>query len=747
MILPLNSSTVSIIDSRKKSSTAINLTTNKKKKSDSHDLNSQLLQKRSVSIVSEGFATIQSIDHPKFTFLRRILTYYGLWRPNGNKKWLFYQLVYLALLCFMPVLCIICGFSDSISDRVTLFLQTDFIIPARFTSSPSAFIPSFIVDIVPVICYISLIIYFNHHLTWNLGLRKSQKSKIARIEAHAQNLKINARARYSAESRTRTHRYNNNSNNDSNSNNDNVDNIDTDFTNMDIDGNNSSDDDGYSGYTSNSSLDEGRLGVNARSGAANSHYSQIASRNGNVNNFNNKLNLLESGGFGGIYDNIRGSRASIPDNIANDDDDNDNNDDKNNDESNEKNINGESRNRFDKKRKKESHSNLNSTSNQNYDASVHFGILLNEIQILDAALCHDISQTQELKVGRRHSTTNFMSKKKFRKFQFKKRFFRKLRRGFLILITFEALLVLSLELFESIANKASDGTFTFSMALSHICYYIITFVHTSPIFLLCYILYLIGVIHKYQLRYIYYLIDFNHTLNLFQFKTIIREIHRTIVKTSKKFRLILIFNSIMPLIILMMIFLFDGNEEDGEQQPPGQDTTSSDDSKNDIWRDWHYLWLWFSLMLYLMASLFQLYICSGVTSACDELIVRIYHRQSITQSYMLNEAKSPKNSTMGHDIARKLSDVLGPGLNAKDYHDINFTTQNHLKQFNNNKSLNQMSSHPDIFFLVHYVKDMRMGWYLGAFRVDIQFVTKVIYALVALGVFLAVNYLSEQQQL
>ena len=378
-----------------------------------------------------------------------------------------------------------------------------------------------------------------------------------------------------------------------------------------------------------------------------------------------------------------------------------------------------------------------------------------------------------------------MRKKKFRKFQFKKRFLKKSRRGFVIMLVFEILLVLILEIFEVVATRLPQNVSTFKLILSHVCYYIIQFVNTSPICLLCYIIYLVGVIHKYQLRYIYYLIDYNHTLNLFQFKTIIREIHRTIVKTSRKFMLVLIFNSIIPLIILMMVLLFDGNgtgsssSSNNNDSNDSTDTTSDDttsdttDTNNniessndidsvigngtDIWRDWHYLWLWFSLSLYVLVGLFQLYICAGVTSACDELIVRIYHRQSIAQSFMLHEAKatSPTNKSSNQDIARKLSDVLGPALNQREFGSINVNSHNNNRSvngsgavnFNNQALLSQLSSHPDIFFLVHYVKDMKMGWYLGAFRVDRQFLAKVVYALVALCVFLAVNYLSDQQTL
>ena len=950
--------------------------------------------------------SIQSIDHPKFSFLKKFLVVYGLWRPNSNKKWLCYQLTYFLLLSLFTVLCILVVLNKSLDKKINNFFGNKIFMPARFSSNAILFVPSFFVNILPVISYISLFSYFNHHLTWKFTLPTNDDTRqgMKRIAQHAQNLKLNMRARYSNSSYTgysngsKLNLSNSKKNDrnqrliDDNNNNNNNDDRDksnaikkthekqkhngckSHDTNYNVKKNNSNMMNDNRETKRKSKERKGKfnlsnLNINLSGGMGSDKkhkhkHKQLEDKQvKQVKQGNTQPFLTSRGSSGSMNSSMSSSNSGSTFISTTSERSNDNYDDVGNGKQQkigtrlkrpshysdipilsetmttlqqQQKHQQKQKNRKDKmswnnhkqhvdswksapnlnKKKQDSKkqqqagnvnlwehglemsitssqslpksqvssettttdsgtSNVNdsiqvydsndssSTSNDNnnnknnitYDTMVHFGILLNEIQILDSALKHDISMHSG------HYEARYGSK--FKKFQFKRIFFKRIYQLGWTMLFIEIIFTLidaSVQIvYTEFDGENGNGKNTESkvalLICTHLMFYLLLLIQSSSLFMLCYIIYIICMIHKFQLSYLFYLIDYNYSLNLFQFKSIIIEIHRTILLTSQKFALILTCNSIVPLIVLICILLFDSNDD--QEKKTGKYVN--------IWTNSKYAWLWMILFLYFAMSLFQLYCCSSVTSKCDELIVRIYHRQTLylaentnfsnfspnhinynnihhtslinrknnnkmkahesqnkqnkqnnnnrrdtrnvnyrgygddddddrgSRSNEYNDDQSEETSTNDNDndniddddeqednrrkhhsldsiqIVRSLNDVL-TGIN-DDMNDNRIRKkpskklkryQNSHKGINNKNNINafdinyngqanenecRLHSHIDIYLLVQYIKDIRMGWRLGPFIVSQKFLIQVIYVLIALAVFLFVNSLSNLSSL
>lgn len=689
---------------------------NKKKKK--INLTASQRRKQSTHFIHARYNAIQSIDHPNLTFLRRILTVYGLWRPNSQRRWLVYQIIFFCLLSLFTILQLVVlfgNFNSSYSDGDIehLFCTKLINFPVAFSPSPAVVVPTLFINLLPLVAYISIFFYLNHHLTWNLKLPEQQvEIKLEKIEAHATNFKTNVRSRLSAA--------NANVPNSTGNINDypDGDDIIIDINEEDLDGVDHDDADadvninGYDNYNYNHEHDNKDANEDEQqvSFDINVNVDRIGINNGGINEpfitshsgRNKTSNKIETG-----PKNNKNNKSKTCNNKENDHSTSNNN----NNNVNHNTENGSAESGMNLHYSSIARSDVTGriaslrtrqrlgAQFPSYDALVHFGTLLNEIPILDKALKHELSINEALQSPGMLPNVS--------RFEFRKMFGKKLRKAGIFMIMFHVI-------YSTVVTITQTANFTchtyaknILYIITHILFDLWVWIQLAPLFLLCFIVYVISLIHKSQLEYLFYLIDFNETLTIYQFKSITREIHRTITQTTKKFELILTLNSIIPIMITVVILMINTNIY-----------ANSNDAGGEIFNTQKYGWLLLLLPLYFALALFQLYCCASVTSTCDEIIGRIYHRQSMSIDMdKYNDINDTK-------IARTYSDVFNTEFGNKK---------------RNKKTL---TSHSDMFYLVQYVKDLKMGWFTATFRVDFSFLVKIVYVLIGIGLWLLVAFLS-----
>ena len=116
------------------------------------------------------------------------------------------------------------------------------------------------------------------------------------------------------------------------------------------------------------------------------------------------------------------------------------------------------------------------------------------------------------------------------------------------------------------------------------------------------------------------------------------------------------------------------------------------------------------------------------------------HSQSHTQTQTQTQHKQSSTVTKTPLSAiindtniknKEIIDLKTPNLN-NEYSSNNNNNNNNKNMKENEILFDEMETHADIFFLLSYVKELKMGWFVGPFIIDRPMVVRIAYVLCSL---------------